>query len=214
MDTINNCLIEKEESKRSYTYEYNLMQKYYLDKSEGMSLLDIIKKIQIDGERDYIFNFIKLPQIEEIVRQIKRKFKFNKDEVINASTLAITEYFCTQSIELNNFIEEVFLANFKDEINIKIQRDIKSNYTARDIPASGTKLYQTISYEDFEDTINEKLDIENALNKLSNRNREILELKVHDNLKDSEIGEVVNLSRSRITEILSETNEKMKKYLK
>jgi len=68
-------LEEKDEAKRSYKNEYEMNERYVLRKSNGMSLKEIINKIKEDKE--YIFNFIKQPEIQHIINIFKSSYKLN-----------------------------------------------------------------------------------------------------------------------------------------
>jgi RNA polymerase sigma factor (sigma-70 family) len=205
--------IEKVEKKRNYEYERNLMYKYYLDKGVGMKLIDVLKKIVIDQEKDYIINFIRLSEIDEIIRSTRGKFRFNKDEAQDAIEFAITEFLCITNIDLDNFDEDIFLDEFRVVIDKRAQKIVREGYSAKEFPASDMFVYKYASCDNFDDLINERLDLEYGLNQIGERNREILELKIHDNLTEREIGDIYGVSQQRINQIISETCEEIKKYL-
>lgn len=195
----------------SFDTVYKKVSRNFAQRSAHMSLLEIINTIQQDKE--YIFDFIQTEQIQKIILSIKNRYKFNRDEAEDIAIFSITEYFYENNIILDNFNEDVFLNNLKDEIGKRTQKMIREGYTAREIPASGQNIYQFALYDNFEELINSNIDLQNALQKLSIRNREILELYFKDTLTETVIAEMTGLSRSRVSEIITESCHKLKKYL-
>lgn len=194
-----------------YLREYYKMEQVYLDKSKNMSLYDILTNIKDD--KSYIFNFIKHDEIKKIIRGIKNKFKFNKDEAEDVAVFVITEYLCETKVDLNMFDEDIFLSMFKEEVNKRSQKMIRQGYSSNDIPSTATNKYEKALFENFENNTIDFIDLENAFSKISERDREILESRVYDRLSEAQLAQKFNLSRSRISEIINETCDKMKKYL-
>lgn len=190
---------------------YKKVSRNFASRSKNMSLLDII--IKIDTDKEYIFDFLWTEQIQKLIKSISNRYKFNRDEAEDIAIFSIIEYFYENNVVIDGFNEDVFLNNLKDEVGKRTQKMIREGYTAKEIPASGQAIYQYAMYDNFEESVNNSIDLQNALKKLSSRNREILELRFYDRLNESTIAEIVGLSRSRISEIITESCNKIGKYL-
>ena len=190
---------------------YKKVSRNFASRSKNMSLLDII--IKIDTDKEYIFDFLWTEQIQKLIKSISNRYKFNRDEAEDIAIFSIIEYFYENNVVIDGFNEDVFLNNLKNEVGKRTQKMIREGYTAKEIPASGQPIYQYAMYDNFEESVNNSIDLQNALKKLSSRNREILELRFYDRLNESTIAEIVELSQSRISEIITESCNKIVKYL-
>jgi RNA polymerase sigma factor (sigma-70 family) len=193
------------------------MQQVFLNESIGMNLYEILEKIIKFNNKDFIFNFINTKEIQDVIGSIKGMYKVNREEVYATATLVITEFFLDGKINLNdllnNFIEKDFIKYFKGEIRNKTKKIMREQYNMNEIPLSTTSIYENFVYGDFEKTMIDKIDLANALKKISERNKYIIKSKFYDGFNEKEIGEENNLSRNRINEIINESCEKMKKYI-
>jgi RNA polymerase sigma factor (sigma-70 family) len=194
-------LEEKDEAKRSYKYEYAMNERYFLRQSNVMSLEQIINKTKEDKE--YIFNFIKQPEIQHIINILKSSYKFNKDEVEDAAIFAITEYFYTNSINTKDFNKELFLSKFQKDIKNSVQNQMRNGYSAKEYPSSDWLLYENSETILFEDDVITKVDFINSINKLSYRDKTVLELYYLDNYTQQEIANITKLSQPQISNILN-----------
>jgi RNA polymerase sigma factor (sigma-70 family) len=179
---------------------YKKVSRNFAERSKDMSLLDII--IKIDTDKEYIFDFIWTEQIQQLIKDIGNRYKFNRDEAEDIAIFSITEYFYENTVSIKGFDEDVFLDNLKDEVGKRTQKMIREGYTAKEIPASGQNIYQYAMYDNFEDSINNSVDLENVLNRFSGRDREILELYYIDKYTQQEIAKLMHLSRKQINRIL------------
>lgn len=202
-----------EEEKRSYEMECNLIKYTILEKSIDINLEKILLKI--NENKEYIFDFIYTEEIQKVIKNIKNRYRFNKDEAEDTAMFVITEFFYmpNELYNLNKYNESVFLDRFEREIAKRTHTLMRSGYSAKEIPASDQSIYTCQSYDDFEDTMIQKIDLQNALNKLSIKNKEMLELNVHDGLTESEIGKKYNLSREGVNKTIIRSKNKIKKYL-
>lgn len=179
---------------------YKKVSRNFASRSKNMSLLDII--IKIDTDKEYIFDFIWTEQIQKLIKDIGNRYKFNRDEAEDIAIFSITEYFYENIVTVRRFDEDVFLSNLKDEIGKRTQKMIREGYTAKEIPASGQSIYQYAMCNNFEDSINNSIDLESVLNQFSGRDREILELYYIDKYTQQEIAKLMHLSRKQINRIL------------
>lgn len=187
---------------------YKKVSRNFTTRSNDMSLLDIINKISTDKE--YIFDFIWTEQIQKLIKDIGNRYKFNRDEAEDIAIFSITEYFYENVIIANDFNENVFLNNLKDEVGKRTQKMIREGYTAKEIPASGQAVYQYAMYDNFDKSINDNIDLNNMLSQFCDRDREILELYYIDKYTQQEIAKLMHLSRKQINRILL----KMKNIIK
>ena len=187
---------------------YKKVSRNFATRSNDMSLLDIINKISTDKE--YIFDFIWTEQIQKLIKDIGNRYKFNRDEAEDIAIFSITEYFYENVIIANDFNENVFLNNLKDEVGKRTQKMIREGYTAKEIPASGQAVYQYAMYDNFDKSINDNIDLNNMLSQFCDRDREILELYYIDKYTQQEIAKLMHLSRKQINRILL----KMKNIIK
>lgn len=202
MDILDEKYREKDEEKRNYDYEYNLMQLIFLQKSIGMSLKNIIEKIQ-KGDKEYIFDFIKHPTIVDLTKGIYGLYKFNRDEVTDIIIFAITEFFYENKIDLDTFDEELFLLNLRKNIRTTVQKHIRQGYSGKEYPSSGWSVYENLIANVFdENQVIKKIELENAINNLPPRDKEVLDLYYNKKYTQQEIGEKMNLSQVQISNIL------------
>ena len=207
--------MEKQQDK-TYKKTYKEMENYFLNDSNGMTLYNILEQIIKYHNNDFIFSFIKYKNIQEIIGCIKGLFKINRDEAIDISICIIIEYFLGNENNLNlildNFNEICFLDNFKRFIRNNVKKEMRKCYSIKEIPVSCIDIEdKSIDVESF--VIN-KLDIGNLLNKLSARNKEIVKLYFFNKVKQKELAQEFNISRNRISEIINESKNILKKYYK
>lgn len=207
----------KSENKKNYKTSWNQNEQYFLDKSNGMNLYDILEQIIKFGNKDFIFNLIHTKEIQDIIGSVKGMYKVGRDEVVNNAILVITEFFLDGTNDLNeilnNFKKDDFINKFKLEIKNKTKKKMRENYNINEIPLSGTNIYEGVVYTDFEKAIIDKIDLINALDKLPIRSRYILKCRFYGKMLEKEISKNNNISRNRISEIITESCYKLKKYL-
>jgi RNA polymerase sigma factor (sigma-70 family) len=193
--------LKKTKDENNYEDIYKKNGEYVLELSKGLSLLEILIKIQCDKE--YIYNFIKQEKIQEIIKSIKNSYRFNRYEIEDIITVVTTEYFFRIQIDINNFDEVKFLEDFKKEIVNRTQKEVRTNYSAKDIPLSGSDFYENAIWEDCLDYINNKVDLKNAIDKLSLKEKQVLKLYYIDEYNQQEIAQQINLSQRHISNILT-----------
>jgi RNA polymerase sigma factor (sigma-70 family) len=196
-----------------YSISYREMGETFSDRSKDMDLLDIILKINDDKE--YIYDFIRSEKVKTLIQSIKNRFRFNKDEAEDCIIFVITEYFYENVITISEFpdYEDHFLNRFGEEINCKVKQMMRDGYSGKEIPSSGTYLYQNKSFDYFDELINSNTDLRNALSKLSLKEQEVIELRFNNRETEIMIAKIMNLSQSYVSELLNRTCEKLKKYL-
>lgn len=195
-----------------YLKAYCEMEQAFLNKSNGMSLKEIIVEIQRD--KDFIFNFIKHPTILELTKNICGLYKFNKDEVLDIVAFAITEFFYLNPIDLDNFDEEMFLMDLRKNVGTVVQRHIRQGYSGKEYPSSNWLRYENCIIKEFdEDQIIEKVDVENAIKSLTGRERKVLELYYINKYTQQEIANMLDLSKTYINNILVRVKHHLKKNL-
>lgn len=203
---------EKEEE-INFDKEYNYMQQFFINKSIGMNLKEIIEKIQFD--KDFIFNIIKYPKVEEISKNIVNMYKFNKDEAKDIVQFAITEFFYQDNVNLENFNEDNFLFYLNAFIKTTVRKHIRQGYSGKEYPSSDWSEYINLVNDKFDDDkIIERIDLENAINNLSKRDQEIFKLYYVDRNTLQQIANMLNLSKTHVHNILGRSNNKIKNILK
>jgi RNA polymerase sigma factor (sigma-70 family) len=203
---------EKDEQKRSYEYEYKMNARYILRKSDDMSLEEILNKIKED--KNFIFNFIKQPQIEKITNSIRSMWKFNKDEVEDAIIFVITEYFYENQIDMVNFNEELFLTEFMSEIRNRVKKQMREGYSEKERVSSDWNVYEDFEMPPFEDDIITMVDFINSMKDLSSRDKNVLELYYINNYTIREISNIIKLSKSEINRIILKAKDGIKIFNK
>jgi RNA polymerase sigma factor (sigma-70 family) len=197
-------MVKDEEEKLSFYKRCKKIEQNFVETSKHFNIKELIIKININKE--YIFHFIKNKTIQEIICSIKNSYRFNREEIENIIILVITEYFCEIKIDFDNFNQEKFLENFKKDISNKTKKMVRHSYFSQEMPLSGSNFYEDASIlEDFRDIIDKSIDLNNALNSLSSRDRQIIEMRYFDNMTQEEIAEKFKLTKQRIGQILLES---------
>jgi RNA polymerase sigma factor (sigma-70 family) len=219
---LNEYYFDKENDKYEKTYKN--MQWYFLKNSYYMNLYQILERIIKYNDKDYIYNFIHCDDIKKIIQCIKNFYKINRDEATDIIEFVITEFFYITDkeiygvtyktmIDLNNFNENIFINDFKDEIAKRTKKIMRNGYSIRDIPVIYENLYQNVKNDDFEEVMIKNIDLNNALNKLSFKNKIIIKQKFYSGLLEKEIANENNMTRQGINNIIKRSFKKIKKYL-
>lgn len=198
---------------KTFEEELGTMEQYFLNKSIGLDLKEIIKYIGID--KDYIFNFIRHPEVEKLSKDIVKMYKFNKDEAEDIVPFAIIEFFYQNDIDLENFNDADFLYRLYKFIKLTVKEHIRQGYSAKECPSSNWSEYIDRVNDKFdEDKIIEYADLKNAINTLSKRDQEIFQLYYIDNNTLQQIADMLSLSKTYVHTILFRSKNKIKNILK
>lgn len=214
LDIDNNEIInDLKEDEKTFDRSYKEMKLAHVQTSRGLELLEILKLIETD--KNYIFDFIMTHQIQKLIKSIKGCHKINKDEAEDVTMFVITEYFYEHDLNLNSFNESTFLNRFRSEVGKRVQKMMREGYSYKEIPADFEKENEKeeFLFDNFEDEILEKIDLNVAFNKLPLRSQRILELKFYERISNADIAKKIRLSRQRVDQIVNESCEQLKKYL-
>jgi RNA polymerase sigma factor (sigma-70 family) len=206
-----------------------------------LTLGDMLKKIAVDKQYEYINNIMELPVMKGIIfNQISGYPKFHREE---AKAIAEAEVKMMLLREWKNhtagYSEAQFmtflqtrLPRIYDTIQYEIFHKKKTNKNSRK-PEDGENndIPEEAYEEDNLDMANEeyrinhgvlddstkseqRMEIESALEQLNPIEREIIEMKFYSNLSDEEIGEYLHMPRETVRDTRVRALDKMKNFLK
>jgi RNA polymerase sigma factor (sigma-70 family) len=177
-----------------------------------MDLKDILYKIKVDGNKDYLVDFLDNELIIKMTNDILRGYKYDKTDVKDSIKLETIAYVVDEYKYNDDFDLLLFMDEIKKTVYKKVRRYIYSSYSSKELP-----------YEEFDefvddngelmDNINQQIDLSEAYKLLNDREKLIIYYYYDNQLNDEEIADKLGISRPRVTVLRNKALNKMKKYL-
>lgn len=176
-----------------------------------MNLHEIITEIKINNNKEYLDDLLRNEKIIEIINDVVKWYKYNKEDVRDIVKLSILEYMNTYEFA-DNFIEVKFLDSLKRKVSYKTKKMVNGTYKSKEIPfdcIDKVCYMADLSLEAVED----KIDLQLAIKTLDDRERKVFKMYYLEGLNQKEISEKLNFgNQQRVSEVLQNIKEKIKKF--
>jgi RNA polymerase sigma factor (sigma-70 family) len=177
-----------------------------------MDLKEILYKIKVDGNKDYLVDFLDHELIVKMTNDILRGYKYDKADVKDSIKLETIAYVVEEYNYDDDFDLLFFMDDIKKTVYKKVRRYIYSSYSSKELP-----------YEEFDefvddngeliDKVNQQIDLSEAYKLLNDKEKEVIYLYFELEMNETEIADKLCISQQRVNVIKNNALEKIKKYL-
>jgi RNA polymerase sigma factor (sigma-70 family) len=173
-------------------------------------LKSIIRNIKVNNDKDYLVELLNHSKVTALTDDLLRWYKYNKQDVRDIIQVKIVEYVLRDyKYDDVNFDEDAFLEKMKFRVSYATKKEVAATQKSKEIPFSDEKL-EKFKEVTIEDGILESVDLNNALNELSEREKKVIYLYFYENMKGREIAEILGVSQQRGNYIKLRAIEKLK----
>lgn len=182
---------------------------------EQLELKEILYKIKVDGDLSYLNNLIKFDKVQNLIRNIIKKYHFNNKHIKFLCETMIKEITIKNfNYQDSDYIEEQYLHYLKKSLGRKVRREINQDRPEEELMSGLPNDYENIGeYSDFAETLVENIDLCNALDQLEPDERYVLEKIYLEGYTEVEIAENFNMSRQNINKIKNKALIKLREIL-
>lgn len=177
-----------------------------------MKLQEIVYKIKIEKNNEYLNDLLNNKKIVKIINDILKWYKYNKEDVRDIICLSIIEYMNGYEF-VNDYNEIKFLDTLKRKVSYKTKKIVNGTYKSKEIPFDNIDKVSAMIDVSL-DNVEDKIDFQLAIKPLNDKEKLIFELYYLDGLNQTEIAEQLNTSQPRICEILQDIKIKIKNFYK
>lgn len=187
-----------------------------------MSLKEILYNIKILNKYEYMDDLFNTIQMKSLLWQMRIKFKH--DENIQDLFQSVIKEFIIKNYEYTNeFTEEKFIIYLKNALPNRLNRKLNQwRFQANTISFdfldnlldNGADISTNeIVKEDFSDLETDKMDLNNALKTLTERQMQVISMIFYEGYNEIEISNMLKISQQRVNKIKKQSINKLKKYL-
>ncbi|NJN26627.1 MAG: sigma-70 family RNA polymerase sigma factor [Cyclobacteriaceae bacterium] len=115
-----------------------------------------------------------------------------------------------ENIQINSSIKQYLMTAFRHDLIYKIKKEQKSG---TELQSSNFELSVESTIIDSEDRMSKNVQLNDALLKLTNRQKEIVFLKYYENLSYDEISSIMDLNKNSLYKLLSGAIQRLKDYM-
>jgi RNA polymerase sigma factor (sigma-70 family) len=177
-----------------------------------MDLKEILYKIKVEGNKDYLVDFLDNELIVKMTNDILRGYKYDKKDVKDSIRLETIAYVVDEYKYNDDFDLLLFMDEIKKTVYKKVRRYIYKSYSSKELP-----------YEEFDefvddngelmDNINQQIDLSEAYKLLNDKEKMVIYYYFELEMNEADIADKLCLSQQRINQIKNSALEKIKKYL-
>lgn len=195
--------------------DYREQKESWLALSDGMSLQDIIDSI-IKGNNDLVYNFMQQKEINKINNKHTSRCPYHKRTELESQLAIVTlEFFKQYQYSSDNWDEILFLDEYSRFCNRNIHRqwyyENGKNKKEQEIPFDPDYKIFSKDIKDFQDKLLINIDLQKALNALSNEEKTIIMLYFNNELSQVEIAKELNIYQKKVSRIMIQALDKLRK---
>lgn len=182
-----------------------------------MTLKELLYKIKIEGDISYLHELLKNEQVKGIITSIVKKYKYNSKDVKNIVESFIQDFTLKYYEYMDDYTEERYINFIRKYLGRKVREVIFKFYPQEEISFGDIINFEDLDenylQNDFSDKLIKKIDLENAIKKLDEREKFVIQKYRFEGYSQKEIAEQLNITQSTVCKIDKKALKKLKKLL-